>query len=521
MVHRITLAASPLTRRFARPSPNGRGARLLLGVVLALFFGGAASAADTRLADAVQKRDAETAKALLKAHVDVNVPQPDGATALAWAAHHDDLEMVDLLIAAGAHVNAANDFGATPLTLACENGSAAMVEKLLRGDGNPDSALLSGETVLMTCARTGNVDAVKSLLARKPNVNAAEKRRGQTALMWAAEQKHLEVARTLIEHGANVNARSKSGFTPLLFAAQADDLKMADILIAAGADVSAATSAPSSLGPPPGTTALLMAEACGYERLGLFLLEKGADPNTTDSNGATALHYAVRKGMIMMVSDQQSFKIADLTTWHNLPELAKALLDRGAKPNAQLSRAVGRMTINTTGMTPLMLATISADVPLIKMLLANGADPSLAMKEGTTAFMLAAGVGWAARVERTEDEVRNELEATQLFLSLGADVNAAGEYKWTPLHGAAYTASNSIVQFLVDHGANIDPKDIWGQTPLSIAQGSASILIDDFTKKTQGPHPSTAALLQKLGAPPWVPPTRADVVLPPKSGKSE
>src|SRR5439155_12619324 len=152
---------------------------------------------------------------------------------------------------------------------------------------------------------------------------------------------------------------SKSGFTPLLFAAQADDLKMAEMLVADGADVSAATSAPASLGPPPGTTALLMAEASGYERLGLFLLEKGADPNTTDSNGASALHYAVHKGMIMMVSDQQSFKIGDLSTWHDMIELAKALLDRGAKPNSRLSRSVGRMTINTTGMTPLMLAAIS------------------------------------------------------------------------------------------------------------------------------------------------------------------
>ena len=144
----------------------------------------------------------------------------------------------------------------------------------------------------------------------------------------------------------------------------------------------------------------------------------------------------------------------------------------------------------------------------------------LAMKENTTSFMLAAGVGWAARAERTDEEVKNCLEAAKMLLELGADVNAAGEYKWTPLHGAAYTGSNAIVEFLVKNGAKLDAKDVWGQTPLSIAQGFASILIDDFTKKTQGPHPSTAALLLKLGAPAWVPPVRADVVAPPQAGSA-
>jgi uncharacterized protein len=475
------------------------------------------SLADTRLVDAVRNRDLATARTLLKSGVDVNAAQPDGSTALAWAAHYDIAELADLLIAAGARIDAANDFGVTPLSLACENGSALIVEKVLKADGNPNSALLSGETALMTCARTGNVDAVKSLLARRADVNATERRRGQTALMWAVEQGHLDVARTLIENGANVNARSKSGFTPLLFAAQENNFKMAEILLAAGADVNAATSAPTSpAGPPAGTTALLVAESAGYEPLALYLLAKGADPNTADNNGTSALHYAVRKGMIMMVSDQQSIKLSDLPTWHNMVELAKALLDRGAKPNARLSRSVGRMAINTTGATPFMLATISGDIGLMKMLMTYGADPTLAMRQNTTAFMLAAGVGWAARAERTEEEITNELEAARMLLALGADINEAGEYKWTPLHGAAYTGSNAIVEFLVERGAKLDAKDVWGQTPLSIAQGLASVLIDDFTKKTQGPHPSTAALLIKLGAPPWVPPVRDDVVAPPK-----
>ena len=63
---------------------------------------------------------------LLRQHVDPNVRQPDGASALHWAAHWDDLDLADLLIGAGADVNAADRDGMTPLVEACTNGSASM-----------------------------------------------------------------------------------------------------------------------------------------------------------------------------------------------------------------------------------------------------------------------------------------------------------------------------------------------------------------------------------------------------------
>ena len=51
----------------------------------------------------------------------------------------------------------------------------------------------------------------------------------------------------------------------------------------------------------------------------------------------------------------------------------------------------------------------------------------------------------------------------------------------------------------------------WRQkTPLAIAQGFTSVLLDDFNKKTQGPHPNVEAVLLKFGAQPWVPPVRPD-----------
>ena len=76
-----------------------------------------AVAQDQRLVEAVERQDRDAVRTLLAQSVDVDAPQPDGATALHWAAHWNDLDTATLLIAAGANVNAMNELGVTPLSL--------------------------------------------------------------------------------------------------------------------------------------------------------------------------------------------------------------------------------------------------------------------------------------------------------------------------------------------------------------------------------------------------------------------
>ena len=57
------------------------------------------------LADAVQRGDAPTIRALLKKKIDVNAPQANGATALHWAAYRSDAESTAALIRAGANIS--------------------------------------------------------------------------------------------------------------------------------------------------------------------------------------------------------------------------------------------------------------------------------------------------------------------------------------------------------------------------------------------------------------------------------
>ena len=54
-------------------------------VLLLSVVGVSANSTDFRLVEAVKEQDYEAVRALLKQRVDVNAPQPDGATALHWA----------------------------------------------------------------------------------------------------------------------------------------------------------------------------------------------------------------------------------------------------------------------------------------------------------------------------------------------------------------------------------------------------------------------------------------------------
>jgi ankyrin repeat protein len=452
---------------------------------------------DLRLVEAVKIGDKDAARSLLKQHVDVNVPEADGATALAWAVHRDDLDTTQLLIRAGANVNKANDFGVTPLALAATNGNAAMVEYLLKSGANPNAALPTGETALMTAARTGSTGAVKALLAYGADAKAKENQQGQTALMWAVAQKHLDVTRALIEHRADVHARTKGGFTALLFAARQGDLDSVRSLLDAGADVNEAT--------PDGMSALLVASANGYESLAIFLLERGADPNAANKEGITALHYAAQKGMSAIGGVQPDIAVTAYLYRPDMVELAKALLAHGANANARI-RSSRRLPHGNTprfsmdGATPFLLASAASDPGLMRLLAAGGADPLLATNEHTTPLMVAAGLG--RYQDFPKDQEKNALEATKLALELGADINGVGENGYTALHGAAYVGAEPIIEFLVERGAKIDVTDNFQQTPLSVAEGLLAPGIVDFSKKPFGPHENAAKLLLKLGATP-------------------
>ncbi|MEE2822119.1 MAG: ankyrin repeat domain-containing protein [Acidobacteriota bacterium] len=452
-----------------------------------------AGGSDLQLLEAVQRGDREAMLSLVEQEVDANGSGANGETALHWAAYRNDLEATQLLISAGANPDAANVYGVTPLSLACTNRSDLIVHQLLEAGANPNAAQSTGETILMACSRTGNLAAVTSLLSRGADPNGKQARWEQTALMWALASGHSQVARKLVEHGAEVKARSKEGFTPLLFAVQQGDLESVRFLLSKGADPNYAT--------PKHGNALTVASASGHEKVGLFLLGKGADPNSPDDHGVTALHYTMAQGLSLVNS--LNYDDAYRMVPNNLSELAKALLDKGADPNAQI---ITRLRLGpddpATGMgmegaTPFFLAALAGDAAMLRELVKHGADHRLRAKGNTTPLMAAAG---AAR-GFTQGTIKKRLgapeEAVRVVVELGADIHAARDDGQTALHAAAVTGEDAIVQYLVDLGAKVEAEDNLGQTPWSMAAG---ISPDLGRRGTYGNHQSTMDLLLRLGA---------------------
>ena len=154
---------------------------------------------------------------------------------------------------------------------------------------------------------------------------------------------------------------------------------------------------------------------------------------------------------------------------------ARKLVAKGANVNARVTRRppAGITGLNMIGGTPFLLAARTADAEYMRLLVELGADPLLTNEDGTTPLMVAAGVGTVAPGEDpgTEPEVR---EATEVALKFGGDLNAVDKNGETAMHGAAAKHVPSVVEFLVDSGANIEiwnRKNKQGYTPLEITQG--------------------------------------------------
>jgi ankyrin repeat protein len=444
------------------------------------------SAAPEELVEAARHQDAARVRELLTRETDVNARAGDGSTALLWAAHWNNVATASLLIRAQADANLANDFGMTPLSRACTNGSAALVELLLNAGANPNVRIATGETPLMTCASTGSADAVRLLLARGAEVNSVEPSQRQDALMWAASERHPDVVRLLIEAGANTTAHTTKGFTALHVAAREGDIDSVRHLLASGVNINVRSipdkKAPTGRGPAyqatlsEGSTPLLVATVRGHVPLALFLLEQGADPNVPDA-GFTPLHWAsgTWEGGISNSVYGFSDAMSGIPNRQQKIALVKALLAHGANPNGRMTRrppgfsGLGGGYEDASGATPFLLASAADDLEMMRLLLAGGADPKLVTDSKATAVMAASGLNRS--IGESPSTEAQALEAVRFLFELGADARGVTNIGENALFGAAYRGWNTLLELLIEKGADVNAVSKAGITPWLAASG--------------------------------------------------
>ena len=171
------------------------------------------------------------------------------------------------------------------------------------------------------------------------------------------------------------------------------------------------------MGAGGGRPPLLEAAKSGDKNALRTLIQRGANVNATEADGATALQWA---------------------SYGDDLDAAELLLRAGAKVNAA----------NDLGATPLWAACQNGSQAMVQRLLAAGVNPNIALLAGETPLMVAARSGFPAVVE--------------LLLSKDAKVGARGARGQTALMWAVSQKHPEVVQVLLSHGADVHAKsDVW------------------------------------------------------------
>jgi ankyrin repeat protein len=298
---------------------------------------------------------------------------------------------------------------------------------------------LHGETAptvatIFQAIRAGDPARISVLLQDAASIEARDEF-GNTPLMAAAWMSDADALKLFLRAGAKVNATNHAGATALLYAATFEE--KAQMLVTGGADV----KAQSKLG---NTALILAARKAGNSRTVKLLLASGADPDSRNVFGATALMVAASAGDI---------------------ESVRLLLDHGADLNA-------RPNMNTDGFimgggrTALMWAAFLGNDDMLKFLLERGAK----VGEFTPLGGALGQAAWGGHVA-----------AARLLLEAGAQVDQRDLIaNYTPLHWAASSehSSPALVELLLAHGADANaeggqPVDNFlgvTQTPLMLAR---------------------------------------------------
>ena len=342
---------------------------------------------------------------------DVNIRNKNGDSPLYIAASKNMEQVGKLLLEKGADIYSTNKDNNSPLRLALKE--TGRVQNWLITSRTIVSTDGSGNSVLHYAADWEYSGAIKSLLEKGADINA-KNANGETCIFNAAKSNNPQIIQLLVDGGASVKDRDNLGSTPLHIAVRWGAQKSAEKLIKLGININAQNSA--------GKSPLAEAVIANKYEVTKYLLENGADPNSCDANGITILMDTIRAQNAQIV---------------------KLLLNYGANPNLQ----------QINGQNAYHEAAYMGNTEIIALIRNAGGNPLSRDKEGNTPFSI---------VLNKDIKVINEV--------LGNSYNITDSDGNSPLHIVVKNkGSTSLLKTLVDRGYPLDTRNADGYTPLNYA----------------------------------------------------
>lgn len=420
-------------------------ARILLPIVALALSSTVLAEVDPRLPDAAMNRDLDTVHALIREGADPDSRGQYDTPALHWLVRIDEVDSVRRLLEADADPDSRTGHGVTALSLAIGNGSPAMVKLLLDAGADANALETTGETLLMSAAAVGVTATVATLLEHGASVDTRDATYDQTALMLASREGHADTVKLLLDNGADPNAATAIGETPKFVAANS----------------------------VPG-----FGFGIGIIRGGV---PKDRGRREPTPGGMTPLHYAAR---------------------HNHVDVAKLLLDAGANLNAK----------EANGIWPLLMAISNNNMPMARYLLDYKKQDSLLNDQdwyGRSPIWEAVNVrNLYVHNAQFVNYVDREpvLELIKALLAAGVDVNVrtketppfrhhlleiTGSLEWvdftgqTPFLTAALAGDLTVMNLLLEHGADPHIPTYEGTTPLMAAAGVNWVVAQTWTESPE------------------------------------
>ncbi len=398
----------------AEASTNGNAAIIKLLLEAGAEANTRMKGGETALMLAARSGNPETVRALLGHGASPDQRERRNQTALMWAAAEGHVEVVRALIDAGAGVNARLDSGFTPFLLSVREGHLDVVRAFIEAGVDVNAMMRPAEgwkfrggpparCPLQIAVRNGHFELAIALVDAGADPN--DVRTGFTALhlipgvrkpdsndlndgappKGAGRLSSTDFVREIVKRGADVDFRlprstqglpgttsriatvGAAGATPLLLAADRSDVPLMRLLLELGSD---------PLLPNFNNTTPLMAAAgvgttspdqeAGEESEALeavrLLLDLGADLNTVDNNGDTAMHGAAYNAY-PLVANLLAERGADPQVWKKPNQaggtplfIAEGYADRSPQPDAKTIEAIAKLMlaagISTKGERP-------------------------------------------------------------------------------------------------------------------------------------------------------------------------